>query len=99
MKKTDGRKLMDVWMPLLKKEPEFVGGFSPSYITGVCDLLKEKVANINDFWNSGKYFFITPIPSLGSEHSPFLAEIISNITRSSKLSNQSRIFKTINIIH
>lgn len=89
MKNSDGRKLMDLWMPLLKKETEFVGGFSPSYITSVCDLLKEKVSNINDFWDSGKYFFVDPSPSLSAEHSSFLSEVISNITLDEEFSHDS----------
>jgi glutamyl-tRNA synthetase len=30
------------------------------YLSKVCGLLKEKVTNINDFWESGKYFFVNP---------------------------------------
>jgi glutamyl-tRNA synthetase len=30
------------------------------YVDKVCGLLKEKVSNLNDFWESGKYFFIEP---------------------------------------
>jgi len=59
------------------------------YVSKVCGLLKEKVSNINDFWNSGKYFFIAPEPSLGTEHSSFLAEVIANITKDEVFNHDS----------
>ena len=80
MMKTDDRELMKIWMPLLKEEKEFVGGFSPSYITSVCGLLKEKVSNISKFWESGKYFFVTPIPTLDSDNSFLFADLIASLS-------------------
>lgn len=59
------------------------------YVASVCGLLKEKVSDVNKFWESGKYFFVTPNPTLGNEHSPFLAEMISNITKDETFNHDS----------
>jgi glutamyl-tRNA synthetase len=34
--------------------------FSPTYVEGVCKLVKEKSHFVTEFWESGKYFFIAP---------------------------------------
>lgn len=59
------------------------------YLAKVCGLLKEKVSNIHEFWNSGKYFFVTPDPSVGIENTPFLAEVITNVSKDEVFNHDS----------
>jgi glutamyl-tRNA synthetase len=61
---------------------EKVRGFGgkDSYVSKVCGLLKQKVSNINMFWERGRYFFIPPKPSLSSENSAFIAEVIAGLS-------------------
>jgi len=50
------------------------------YVCSVCGLLKEKVSNIHKFWESGKYFFVSPDSnSVEVEHAPLLLDMMVNM--------------------
>lgn len=49
------------------------------YIDAVCGLLKQKVGNVKDFWESGKYFFKAPIADSTLGESTFLTEMIAHL--------------------
>jgi glutamyl-tRNA synthetase len=102
MKNADNYKLAEMWKRNLVKSlledndttefnlpGIFDTKFGTDYIPKVCELLKEKVSNINDFYKSGKYFFVAPTPTLGSEHSAFLAEVIANVTKDEVFNHDS----------
>jgi glutamyl-tRNA synthetase len=58
MKRASNEELADMWL----KTPFMQHGFhfTREYAASVCGLLKEKVSNINKFWEAGMYFFTPP---------------------------------------
>ena len=61
-KKTDS-ELASLFTPLLEEKLKDIPNSQISttaYIEGVCRLVKEKSHFVNEFWNSGIYFFIAP---------------------------------------
>lgn len=62
-KKTDS-ELANLFSPLLQKHLEAVNlssqQFTTPYVEGVCKLVKEKSHFVEEFWESGKYFFVAP---------------------------------------
>ncbi len=63
LRKKSDTELAELFMPILKEkleESQVSNLKSQDYIEGVCRLVKEKSHFVNEFWESGKYFFIAP---------------------------------------
>ena len=64
LRKKTNKELAEIFSPLLhEKLSEFNVSslmFNLDYVEGVCKLVKEKSHFVNEFWESGKYFFIAP---------------------------------------
>ena len=63
LRKKSDEELADLFKPILKEkleESQISNLKSQVYIEGVCRLVKEKSHFVNEFWESGKYFFIAP---------------------------------------
>ncbi len=63
LRKKSDTELAELFMPILKEkleESQVSNLKSQVYIEGVCRLVKEKSHFVNEFWESGKYFFIAP---------------------------------------
>jgi glutamyl-tRNA synthetase len=57
----DDFRMKNTMVPIYTTTPgEFPTSRIAHYVENVCGLLKEKVSNINMFWESGKYFFVDP---------------------------------------
>ena len=63
LRKKSDTELAELFMPILKEkldESQISNLKSQDYVEGVCRLVKEKSHFVNEFWESGKYFFIAP---------------------------------------
>lgn len=60
LRKKSDAELMELFKPILEEKLKGEDQKSKEYIEGVCRLVKEKAHFVNEFWESGKYFFIAP---------------------------------------
>jgi glutamyl-tRNA synthetase len=63
LRKKSDAELATLFTPLLEEKLKDTSNLqlpSPGYVEGVCRLVKEKSHFVNEFWNSGIYFFIAP---------------------------------------
>lgn len=64
LRKKSDEELAQLFTPILEEKLKTAAPNSqlpsPDYITGVCRLVKEKSHFVNEFWDSGNYFFIAP---------------------------------------
>jgi len=61
-KKSDG-ELAELFKPILEEKLKGMQDTrhkTQDFVEGVCRLVKEKSHFVNEFWDSGKYFFISP---------------------------------------
>ncbi len=63
LRKKSDEELAELFQPILKEnlEAAHYSQLTSHYIQGVCKLVKEKSHFVNEFWESGKYFFVAPI--------------------------------------
>ena len=64
LRKKPNKELAELFSPILNEKLAIanldIQNFSTDFIIGVCNLVKEKSHFIDDFWNTGHYFFIAP---------------------------------------